>query len=73
MISLGGATEAVIWSNYHRVGPIEAHWRSIPYGRPIRNARYYVLDQQLEPQPVGVPGDLYIGGRCSPTGTPIRC
>lgn len=62
VVSLGGATEAVIWSNFHRLGDVAPHWHSIPYGRPIQNARYYVLDTRLEPCPVGVAGHLYIGG-----------
>jgi hypothetical protein len=62
VVSLGGATEAVIWSNFHVIEEIAPHWRSIPYGRPIQNARYYVLDPRLEPCPIGVAGDLYIGG-----------
>ncbi|WP_267463943.1 non-ribosomal peptide synthetase [Actinokineospora iranica] len=62
MISLGGATEATVWSNWFRIGEIEPAWRSIPYGKPIDNARYHVLDENLEPVPVGVEGDLYIGG-----------
>lgn len=62
VVSLGGATEATVWSNFFRVGEIDPEWRSIPYGRPIDNARYYVLDERLEPCPVGVEGDLYIGG-----------
>ncbi|WP_432027727.1 amino acid adenylation domain-containing protein [Streptomyces sp. 1222.5] len=62
VISLGGATEATVWSNWFPVGDIEPEWRSIPYGRPIDNARYYVLDERLEPCRVGEEGDLYIAG-----------
>ncbi|MFF8413728.1 amino acid adenylation domain-containing protein [Streptomyces omiyaensis] len=68
VVSLGGATEATVWSNSFRVGAIDPEWRSIPYGRPIDNARYYVLDEQLEPCPVGVEGDLYIGGPVTALG-----
>src|SRR5207244_1146203 len=41
VLALGGATEATIWSNYYRVGEIDESWGSVPYGRPIQNARYY--------------------------------
>ncbi|XXY46421.1 amino acid adenylation domain-containing protein [Sorangium sp. So ce269] len=68
VVSLGGATEATVWSNYFRIGEIDPTWRSIPYGRPIQNARYYILDEGLEPCPVGVEGDLYIGGECLSEG-----
>ncbi|HEX8474391.1 MAG TPA: amino acid adenylation domain-containing protein, partial [Pyrinomonadaceae bacterium] len=68
VISLGGATEATIWSNFFPIGGIEPHWVSIPYGKPIQNARYHVLDAQLDPSPIGVPGDLYIGGDCLALG-----
>jgi amino acid adenylation domain-containing protein/non-ribosomal peptide synthase protein (TIGR01720 family) len=64
VIALGGATEATIWSNSFAVGELAPHQVSIPYGRPIPNARYLVLDAGLEPCPIGVPGDLYIGGDC---------
>ncbi|MCP4152061.1 MAG: amino acid adenylation domain-containing protein, partial [bacterium] len=64
VISLGGATEATIWSNYYPIGKVNPAWRSIPYGKPIHNAAYYILDQQLELCPTGVTGDLYIGGKC---------
>jgi amino acid adenylation domain-containing protein len=62
VVSLGGATEATVWANWYSIGKVDPRWPSIPYGRPIANARYYVLDGSLSPCPVGVPGDLYIGG-----------
>ena len=68
VVSLGGATEATIWSNVYRIGRVEPHWVSIPYGKPIWNARYYVLDPLLRPCPIGVPGDLFIGGDCLAVG-----
>ncbi|MFJ6666550.1 amino acid adenylation domain-containing protein [Streptomyces sp. NPDC091383] len=68
VVSLGGATEATVWSNFFRVGEIDPRWRSIPYGRPIDNARYYVLDERLQPCPVGTEGDLYIGGPVTALG-----
>lgn len=66
--SLGGATEAAIWSNAFKVETIEPGWISIPYGKPIQNAVYHVLDGGLRPAPVGVAGDLYIGGVCLAQG-----
>ncbi|MDT0380773.1 amino acid adenylation domain-containing protein [Streptomyces sp. DSM 42041] len=68
IVALGGATEAAVWSNHHRVDRVDPAWRSIPYGRPIDNARYYVLDAARNPSPVGAPGDLYIGGACLAEG-----
>jgi amino acid adenylation domain-containing protein len=68
VMSLGGATEAAIWSNYFAVGALDPRWTSIPYGRPIQNSRYHVLDARLKPVPVGVTGDLYIGGTCLADG-----
>ncbi|EFG64234.1 enantio-pyochelin synthetase F, partial [Streptomyces sp. SPB074] len=65
---LGGATEATVWSNWFPVATVDPEWRSIPYGRPIDNARYYVLDERLEPCPAGAEGDLYIGGDCLALG-----
>jgi amino acid adenylation domain-containing protein len=62
VISLGGATEASIWSILYPIKEINPVWSSIPYGRPMQNQRFYVFDQMLEPCPVWVPGQLYIGG-----------
>ncbi|MGC3982619.1 MAG: amino acid adenylation domain-containing protein [Steroidobacteraceae bacterium] len=68
VISLGGATEAAIWSNWFAIGELDSRWTSIPYGRPIQNAQYYVLDKRRKPVPAGVSGDLYISGVCLAQG-----
>ncbi len=62
VISLGGATEASIWSILFPIEGIEPDWKSIPYGHPMRNQRFHVLNARLEPSPTWVPGELYIGG-----------
>jgi amino acid adenylation domain-containing protein len=62
VISLGGATEGTVWSNWYPIGEVDPRWPSIPYGRPFANNRYYALDADLVPCPIGVPGDLYIAG-----------
>lgn len=67
-VALGGATEAVVWSNLHEIREVRDDWLSIPYGRPIQNARYHVLDGQMNPVAVGEPGELYIGGACLADG-----
>ena len=62
VISLGGATEASIWSNLYPVEKVDPDWKSIPYGRPMVNQRFYVLNEFMEDCPDWVPGQLYIGG-----------
>ena len=68
VVSLGGATEATVWSNFYRIGDVNPNWASIPYGKPIQNAQYYVLDDRFNPCPIGVTGELYIGGDCLASG-----
>ncbi|ALU89427.1 polyketide synthase [Herbaspirillum rubrisubalbicans M1] len=62
LIAMGGATEASIWSNWFAVQEVAAHWRSIPYGKPLSNQAYHVLDAHGQPCPDYVTGDLYIAG-----------
>src|SRR5581483_6026379 len=62
VISLGGATEASIWSILYPIGEIEPTWKSIPYCHPMRNQRFSVLNAALEACPTWVPGELFIGG-----------
>lgn len=66
--SFGGATEAAIWSNHYAIESMRPSWTSVPYGYPIQNCRYYVLDHHLRPLPVGIAGDLYIAGVCLAEG-----
>jgi amino acid adenylation domain-containing protein len=62
VISLGGATEASIWSILYQVCDRSADLASIPYGRPMANQRFFVLSEEMEPVPTWVQGDLYIAG-----------
>ncbi|WP_199443054.1 non-ribosomal peptide synthetase [Umezawaea beigongshangensis] len=62
VVSLGGATEAAIWSICHVVEDVDPAWSSIPYGRALRGQSFHVLDEHGAPCPVGEPGELHIGG-----------
>ena len=55
-----GPTETTIWSSAVRLD--QAPGTHIPLGGPIGNTSFYVLDPQREPVPIGVAGELYIGG-----------
>jgi pyochelin synthetase len=62
LIAMGGATEASIWSNDYRITTVDPAWPSIPYGTPLTNQFFEVLDPDLRRRPDWVPGELYIGG-----------
>ncbi|MDA3648674.1 amino acid adenylation domain-containing protein, partial [Saccharopolyspora indica] len=62
VISLGGATEAAVWSIAYPIGAVAADWPSIPYGHPLRNQRFHVLNDRMRHAPVWVPGHLHIAG-----------
>lgn len=62
IISMGGATEASIWSILYPIEEIDPNWKSVPYGKPMVNQTFQVLDPVMAPCPVWVPGQLYIGG-----------
>jgi amino acid adenylation domain-containing protein len=78
-IAMGGATEAAIWSNVYEVSRVPEHWRSIPYGYPLSNQRFRVVDIRGRDCPDWVPGELWIGGagvalgyRGNPTETALH-
>src|SRR5271170_3596211 len=62
VVSLGGATEASMDSTIYPIGVCDPVWTSIPYGKPMANQSAYVLDARLEAVPIGVCGELYLGG-----------
>ncbi|CAJ1342016.1 unnamed protein product, partial [Effrenium voratum] len=65
VVALGGATETTVWSNSFHVSSIDPCWRSVPYGRPIWNHQYYVLDESASsesPALPGMAGQLHIAG-----------
>ncbi|WP_164014709.1 non-ribosomal peptide synthetase [Pyxidicoccus trucidator] len=57
-----GPTETTLFASYHRMTSVEQVGTSVPIGRPIGNTRVYVLDDSGQPVPVGVTGELLIGG-----------
>jgi amino acid adenylation domain-containing protein len=62
LINVYGPTETTTFASWHRVDRSDVQHGAIPIGRPIANTTLYVLDRTLRPAPVGVPGELFIGG-----------
>jgi amino acid adenylation domain-containing protein len=62
MHSLGGATEGSVWSISYPIESDMSERKSVPYGKPLANQAFYVLSDDLAPCPVGVVGELHIGG-----------
>ncbi|AFT70786.1 Putative non-ribosomal peptide synthase [Alloalcanivorax dieselolei B5] len=61
-VALGGATEASIWSNFYPLQELAPDWCSIPYGWPLTNQRFRVVDGEGRDCPDWVAGELWIGG-----------
>lgn len=56
-----GPTEATVWASVHRC-TVHSRTGSVPIGSPIAGTRLYVLDEYMNPVPIGVRGELFIGG-----------
>ncbi|UOM34327.1 non-ribosomal peptide synthetase [Acuticoccus sp. I52.16.1] len=62
VVSLGGATEAAVWSIAHPADDVDPARAGIPYGKPLANQVFHVLGRDMAPVPDYVAGELYIGG-----------
>jgi len=62
VVSVGGPTETTVWNIWYPVKQVQPDWKSIPYGHPIANTFYYVLNENLNECPVGEPGELCCAG-----------
>ncbi len=61
VMNMYGPTETTIWSAVHTLE--SAPKGQVPLGRPLANQQIYILDRRQQPLPVGVPGELVIGGK----------
>jgi natural product biosynthesis luciferase-like monooxygenase protein len=59
LTNMYGPTETTIWSTTHHIEGVDG---AVPIGRPIANTQIYILNDDRAPVPIGVPGELYIGG-----------
>ncbi len=62
VVSVGGPTETTLWNVWRPVDEVDPEWKSIPYGRPIPNVSYHVMDGDGVERPDWVPGELCAGG-----------
>ncbi|RAP22565.1 Bacitracin synthetase 3 (BA3) [Brevibacillus laterosporus] len=58
LFNMYGPTETTVWSSIHEL----THATAVSIGRPIRNTKFYILNENQQIQPIGVAGELYIGG-----------
>jgi amino acid adenylation domain-containing protein len=62
LINEYGPTETVVGCCVYEMSATDNTQGAVPIGRPINNTEVYLLDSHLQPSPIGVPGELYIGG-----------
>lgn len=57
-----GPTETTVWSTYYKIDTVDENYPVIAIGKPIANTQIYILNEEMQQQPIGEPGELYIGG-----------
>lgn len=62
LLHVYGPTENTTFSTWHLVEEVEEDAHTVPIGKPIANSELYILDPAMNPVPVGVPGEIYVGG-----------
>jgi amino acid adenylation domain-containing protein len=62
LLNLYGSSEVSADITYYDTTHTPDHLANMPIGRPMANARVYLLDQHMRPVPIGIPGELYAGG-----------
>ncbi len=62
LIHVYGPTETTTFATWHPVSAVDVDAMTVPIGRPIANTQVYILDRYGEPTPVGVAGEIHIGG-----------
>ncbi|MBE9201697.1 MULTISPECIES: non-ribosomal peptide synthetase [unclassified Nodularia (in: cyanobacteria)] len=62
ILSIGGPTETTVWNIGYEIAAVEPTWKSIPYGKPMANSKYYILNEMLDDCPVWVTGEMYCAG-----------
>ncbi|MGD2085132.1 MAG: amino acid adenylation domain-containing protein [Candidatus Aminicenantes bacterium] len=63
IIHMYGPTESTVYATYYQLNRIDERWGTIPIGQPLANTTVYILDEHLNPVPIGAAGELYIGGK----------
>lgn len=62
LVNIYGPTETTTFAAFHEIRRVPGNAASIPIGRPIANTRLYIVSPNMQPVPIGVPGELHIGG-----------
>src|SRR4029079_14297988 len=62
LLHVYGPTESTTFSSWHRVDRVPTFAITVPIGRPIANTALYLLDPAGQPVPIGIPGEVALGG-----------